>query len=191
MALFRATAGLWEVTEGQIIRPKLEQILFLTERPYLPPGTLRELFMRPWAEEARPDDRNPEDSELPELRIMEALHALGIESIPKRFGGMDTSQTWENNLTLPEQQLLVVARLLVARPRFAFLDKPSTALPPDQVSRVLTLLRERSISYVTFEESDGHPEWYDMVLELEDNGLWTCSPVEDGRVVNKDYEVAV
>ena len=66
-----------------------------------------------------------------------------------------------------------------------------TALPPDQVSRVLTLLRERSISYVTFQESDGHPEWYHMVLELEDNGLWTCSPVEDGRVVKKDYEVAV
>jgi putative ATP-binding cassette transporter len=190
-ALFRATAGLWNVSEGQIIRPSLEQILFLTERPYLPPGTLRELFIRPWAEEAHPDDRDPENSQLPEIRILEALHTLGIDSILKRFGGMDTPQTWESNLTLSEQQLLVVARLLVAHPRFAFLDKPSTALTPEQLGWVLALLTERSISYVTFEESDGHPEWYDVVLELEGNGLWTCSAVEDGQVVKKSYEVAV
>ena len=191
MALFRATAGLWNVSEGQIIRPTLEQILFLTERPYLPPGTLRELFMRPWAEEAHPDDRDPENSPLPEMRILEALHTLGIDSILKRFGGMDTPQTWESNLTLSEQQLLVVARLLVAHPRFAFLDKPSTALTPEQIGWVLALLKERSISYVIFEESDDPPEWYDVVLELEGNGLWTCSAVEDGQIVRKSFEVAV
>ena len=191
MALFRASAGLWNVSEGQIIRPSLEQILFLTERPYLPPGTLRELFMRPWAEEAHLDDRDPESGQLPEIRILEALHTLGIDSILKRFGGMDTPQTWESNLTLSEQQLLVVARLLVAHPRFAFLDKPSTALAPEQIGWILALLKERSISYVTFEESDSHPEWYDMVLELEGNGLWTNSPVEDGQIVRKSYEVAV
>ena len=191
MALFRASAGLWNVSEGQIIRPSLEQILFLTERPYLPPGTLRELFMRPWAEEAHLDDRDPESGQLPEIRILEALHTLGIDSILKRFGGMDTPQTWESNLTLSEQQLLVVARFLVAHPRFAFLDKPSTALAPEQIGWILALLKERSISYVTFEESDSHPEWYDMVLELEGNGLWTNSPVEDGQIVRKSYEVAV
>ena len=179
------------MSEGQIIRPTLEQILFLTERPYLPPGTLRELFMRPWAEEAHPDDRDPENSPLPEMRILEALHTLGIDSILKRFGGMDTPQTWESNLTLSEQQLLVVARLLVAHPRFAFLDKPSTALTPEQIGWVLALLKERSISYVIFEESDDHPEWYDVVLELEGNGLWTCSAVEDGQIVRKSFEVAV
>jgi vitamin B12/bleomycin/antimicrobial peptide transport system ATP-binding/permease protein len=190
-ALFRATAGLWDLSEGQIIRPGLEQILFLTERPYLPPGTLRELFMRPWPEEAHPDDRNPEDSQFPEIRILEALHTLEVDSIPKRFGGMDTQQTWESNLTLAEQQLLVVARLLVAHPRFAFLDKLSSALSPEEVRRVLTLLRERSISYVTFEESDDNLEYCDMVLELEKNGLWSCSPVEDGQIVGKSYEIAV
>jgi putative ATP-binding cassette transporter len=190
-ALFRATAGLWNVTGGHIVRPNLEQILFLTERPYLPPGTLRELFIRPWAEEAHPDDRNPEDTQFPEMRILEALRTLNIETIPKRFGGMDTYHTWESNLTLAEQQLLVVARLLVSHPPFAFLDKPSSALSPEQISWVLALLRERGISYVTFEESNGHPEYYDLVLEIESSGLWTLSPVEDGQVVGKRYEMAV
>ncbi len=190
-ALFRATAGLWDVSEGHIIRPGLEQILFLTERPYLPPGTLRELFMRPWPEEAHPDDVNPEDSQLPDISILEALHTLGIDSIPKRFGGMDTHQTWESNLTLSEQQLLVVARLLVVHPRFAFLDKPSSALGPEQVRTVLGLLKERSISYVTFEESSNNLESYDLVLELENNGLWSCTPVENGQLLGKSYGIAV
>jgi putative ATP-binding cassette transporter len=191
MALFRATAGLWDVSEGQILRPRLEQLMFLTERPYLPSGTLREIFTRPWAEEAHPDDRDPEGSQLPEIRILESLHCLGIDTIPKRFGGMDTPQNWESNLTLAEQQLLVAARLIAAHPRFAFLDKPSTALTSEQISRVLAEIRDRSITYVVFEEKDENPECYDMVLELEGNGLWTCYPVEDGQIARDSYGMAV
>jgi putative ATP-binding cassette transporter len=190
-ALFRSTAGLWDISGGHIVRPRLEQILFVTERPYLPPGTFRELFMRPWAEEGHPDDRNPEDDLFPEIRVMEALRTLGIETIPKRFGGKDTQQTWESALTLAEQQLLVVARVLVARPRFAFLDKPSTTLSLEQVIWVLSLFRKRSISYVTFEESVGNLECYDLVLDLEKTGYWTCSSVKDGQLVGKSYDVAV
>jgi len=191
MALFRATAGLWPASEGHIIRPRLEQVLFLTERPYLPPGTLRELFMRPWAEEGRTDDRDPEDNEFPEIRILEGLRTLQIESVLKRFGGWDTHQTWESALTLTEQQLLGVARLLVAHPRFAFLDKPSSTLSPKQTRWVLELLRERSISYVVFEESDGNPEGYDLLVELEKTGYWTCSPIENGQPVEKSFDVAI
>jgi putative ATP-binding cassette transporter len=191
MALFRATAGLWKVSEGHIVRPRLEQLLFVTERPYLPPGTLRELFVRPYTEEARPNECSPDDDPFAELPILETLHALEIETIPKRFGGLNTEHTWESNLTLTDQQLLVVARVLVARPRFAFMDKPSTTLSPDQVKWVLGLFRQRSISYVTFEESVGNLECYDLVLELEETGYWTCSPVEDGQLIGKSYDVAV
>jgi vitamin B12/bleomycin/antimicrobial peptide transport system ATP-binding/permease protein len=191
MALFRATAGLWPVSEGNIVRPRLEQILFLTERPYLPPGTLRELFMRPWAEEGRVDDRDPEDNEFPEIRILDALRTLEMETTLKRFGGWDTPHTWESALTLAEQQLLGVARLLVAHPRFAFLDKPSSTFSPEQIRWVLGLLKERSISYVVFEESAGNPECFDVLLEVEKTGYWTYSPIEGGQPVGKSYDLAV
>jgi len=191
MALFRATAGLWEVGQGQIVRPPLERILFLTERPYLPRGTFRELFMRPWAEEGHPHERKPEDNLYPEMRILDALRTLEIEEIPKRFGGLDTQQTWESILALAEQQLLVVARALVARPRFVFLDKPSSTLSPEQVVWVLSLFKERSISYVTFEEVPNHIESYHTVLELEKTGHWTCASVEDGQITRPTYDVAI
>jgi putative ATP-binding cassette transporter len=190
-ALFRATAGLWHLSGGNVVRPRLEHVLFVTERPYLPRGTFRELFMRPWAEEGHPDGRNTEHDSLSETGILEALRTLEIDRIPTRFGGMDTQQTWESILTLTEQQLLVVARVLASRPQFAFLDKPSTTLGPDQVTAVLGLFKERAISYVTFEESVDNLEYYDSVLELEKTGYWTCSPVEDGQLIGKSYDVAV
>jgi vitamin B12/bleomycin/antimicrobial peptide transport system ATP-binding/permease protein len=173
-ALFYGTAGLWETGEGRIARPKLDRILLLTEVPYLPPGTLRELFMRPWPEEDPPKESRLADVEVPEERILETLVTLKIESLVTRFGGMDKRQHWENTLPLDQQQLLVIARLLVARPPFAFLDRPTTTLSSLQVDRVLGMLEERSISYVIFEgnESTVNMERYHGILELKEDGAW-------------------
>ena len=44
LALFRATAGISTPGAGRIIRPGGNDIFFLTQRPYLPPGTLREVL---------------------------------------------------------------------------------------------------------------------------------------------------
>jgi putative ATP-binding cassette transporter len=185
MALFRATAGLWDVSAGRIIRPRLEQLLFVTERPYLPPGTFRELFMRPWAEEVHPSERNPEDNEFPEGKIMEALRLLGLEELPERFGGMDIPHTWESLLSLGEQQQLAIARVLVAAPRFVFLDKPSTTLSSRQIDWILGLFEKNAISYVTFEEKKGELNRYESVLELGVCGMWDCKPIKDGVIVEK------
>src|SRR5205814_9659623 len=46
VALFRATAGIWPTGTGKIVRPPLDSIFFLPQRPYLPPGTLRDLLIR-------------------------------------------------------------------------------------------------------------------------------------------------
>ncbi len=190
-ALFHATAGLWNVSAGHIVRPSLEKILFVTERPYLPPGSLRELFIRPWPEDVHPSEKDLFNNEFPKMRIIEGLRSLGIDSISKRFGGLDTRQTWESVLTLSEQQLLVITRVLLAGPRFAFLEKPSTTLAPQQVTWVLDLLKQHDIGYVTLQEGRDNLEPYDRVLELEKGGFWTYSPVEAGHILTKSYDLAV
>jgi putative ATP-binding cassette transporter len=184
-ALFLATAGLWAAGEGRIARPRLEQVLLLTEVPYLPPGTLRELLMRPWPEEASPLESSLVDTRVPEERILETMRTLKIESLVARYGGLDKRHHWENTLPLDDQQLLVIARLLLASPRFAFLDRPSTTLSPEQVDWVLGMLRERSITYVTLEheEKSVNLERYDAVLELKDEGAWEYKPIRGGPIV--------
>jgi putative ATP-binding cassette transporter len=172
--LLRATAGLWDDGEGRIVRPGLERIMFLTERPFLPAGTLRELLLRTRIE-----------SEVPDGRIRDVLGALEIESILARFGGLDTEHDWGGILSLGEQQLLAVARLLLAAPRFAFIDRPESTLDPADVERLLDLFVRHSISYVIFEETVGSLGRYDAVLELLADGRWRWSFVENGRMAEQ------
>jgi vitamin B12/bleomycin/antimicrobial peptide transport system ATP-binding/permease protein len=184
-ALFQATAGLWEVGEGKIVRPPLERTLFLPELPFLPPGTVRELLMRPWPEEQSSVENSLRGIQVSEERIMEVLGTLRIENLLKGFGGLDTRHHWENTLPLDEQQLLVIARLLVTAPRFAFLDRPGTTLHPEQIDWILGLLKERGITHVTFEAEDRsvNLENYDMSLELVKGGGWVWKPIRDGSHV--------
>jgi putative ATP-binding cassette transporter len=171
VALFRATAGIWDAGEGRIVRPGLDDILFLPERPYLPPGTLRKAVLRTGREDAVPDER-----------ILAILRALDLERVLARAGGLDVEQDWNNILSLGEQQLLAFARILLAKPRIAFLDRASTALDHNQVGRILNLLSEHGIGYLNVGEADEPLERYDAILELEDGGGWTWRRIRDGQI---------
>jgi putative ATP-binding cassette transporter len=172
VALFRATADLWNVGTGKIIRPGLEDTLFLPERPYLPPGTLRESLLRTGGEDQIPDDR-----------IMATLRSLDIDSILVRVGGLDTEADWDDVLSLGEQQLLAFTHLLLLGPRFVFLDRPGTALDAEQLDRVLQMLHDDSIAYITLGNSHDNLSFYDAVLDLEPEGRWSWKEIRDGAVV--------
>ncbi len=170
VALLRATAGIWENGSGRIVRPGLDAILFLPERPYLPPGTLRDVLVRTGQEGATGD-----------AQIVTVLHVLGLEPVLERMGGLDVERDWDDALSLGEQQLLSVARVLLAAPRFAFLERPRMAFGPDQVDRILSLLSERAITYLSLGDGGDGLDDYDAVLELAGDGGWSWKSVEARR----------
>jgi ABC-type uncharacterized transport system fused permease/ATPase subunit len=85
-------------------------------------------------------------------------------------------------LSRGEQQLLAFARILIAAPHFALLDRPSTALDLSQVEQMLKILAECGIGYVCFNETDIPADYYDAVLELADDGRWQWRRIEAGEV---------
>ena len=182
-ALFHATVGLWAVSQGHITRPWLEHILMLPERPYLPPGTLRELLMRPWPEDEYRYERKLGECQVSDESILQTLTELKLESLITIYG-FDKRHHWENDLPLAEQKLLVIARALLAKPAFVFLDRPGTTLSPAQLDWVLDLFRQHAISCVTFEERGGSLDRYDALLDLEEGGAWKYRPVWNGRIVD-------
>lgn len=162
VALFKATAGIWEKGEGRIIRPELNQLMFLPERPYLPPGTLRELLLR-----------TGQEFVIDEERIRAVLTVFDLESVLARAGGLDTEHDWDSILSLAEQQLIAVSRLVIAAPKFAFLDRIDTALSTEQVRTVLDMLNASGITYVNLGGLHDGLEYYDAILEFAANGEWT------------------
>lgn len=168
VALFRATAGIWDDGEGEIIRPDFDTILFLPERPYLPPGTLRELLVRTGRE-----------SKIPDNTIREVLASLCLENVIERSGGFDEEQQWDALLSLTEQKVLALARLILAEPRFVFMDRINTALNREDVNRLLAILNDRHITYINVgscrngrRDTDDKLDDYDAILEISGTGEW-------------------
>jgi vitamin B12/bleomycin/antimicrobial peptide transport system ATP-binding/permease protein len=161
-ALFRATALGLAAPEGRIWRPSAERVLFLPERPYVPPGTLRELIVRSGQEQDTSDER-----------VLGVLGDLGLEPALQRLGGLDVEGDWGHVLSLGEQQLVAMARALLASPAFIVLQNPGTSLAPEQLGRALALLSAASITYVAFGGSSAPSNAYDAVLELHAGGTWS------------------
>lgn len=172
VALFRATAGVWDFGTGRIVRPTPDDILFVPERPYLPPGTLREVLVRAERE-----------SQVTNATIEATLQSLGVESLVARSGGCETEQDWDNILSLREQQLLAIARVIISRPRCVFLDRIMTTLTPEDGERVLTVLTANSMGYVAFGGTNGASVHFDATLDISANGKWAWGGRNEERVV--------
>ena len=167
LALFRATAGLWHAGEGRVVQP-LTGAMLVPERPYLPPGTLRQSLVRTGSE-ARVGD----------ARILDVLRALGIASVVTRADGLDVEHDWDDLLSLGEQQQLAFARVVLAAPRFALLDRPATLLGPAVVAGALALLAEHGITSVTFASDAQLAAHHDARLDVAHDGTWTWQPLRD------------
>jgi vitamin B12/bleomycin/antimicrobial peptide transport system ATP-binding/permease protein len=169
-ALFKGTAGIADAGTGRVIRPKLDRILFLPERPYLPPGTLRDALILEPASVAAADSQ-----------LLAVLKSLGIESIVARVGGLDVERDWETTLSVHEQHLVSLARILIAKPRFAVLDLRNADLAPDDTAAMLNTLAQAGIGYLTLgrdgrEDVANRIECYDAFLEFRRGGGWSWEP---------------
>jgi putative ATP-binding cassette transporter len=168
VALMRATAGIWESGSGRIVRPALNSILFLPERPYLHPGTLRDALL--------PAGRKRGD--VTSEQVATTLQELGLLDVLERVGGLDVERDWDDTLSLAEQQMLCIARAILSAPQFVFLERLRATLGSARTDRVLNMLRKRSITYLTLGDGGERLEDYDTVLELADDGSWAWKGVQ-------------
>jgi putative ATP-binding cassette transporter len=164
-ALFMATAKVWEEGEGRIIRPRRERMIFLSQQPVLARGTLRQ----------RLSSFAP-GTEFSEDRLSGALHDVGLDPVLERVGGWDKHHDPATEFSPHEQQLLKVARLLLAKPQFVFLNKVHESLSPDEVDLLYRRLTESSINYLTVGDEKDLGKYHDTVLEIGEDGGWQVRP---------------
>ena len=116
-SLLRAIAGLWNAGTGRLIRPSLEQFLFLPQRPYIILGTLREQLLYPKS-----------NRQMSDLELEGILQQVNLQNVVTKVDSFDAEVPWENILSLGEQQRLAFARLLVTHPNYVILDEATSAL---------------------------------------------------------------
>ncbi len=123
--LFRAIAGVWPYGKGHIEEPKAT-IMLLPQRPYIPIGSLRDAVAYPASGAAFSD-----------AEISDAIHAVGLPDFADRLADSDN---WQMRLSGGEQQRLAVARALLARPDWLFLDESTSALDEASESAVYRVI---------------------------------------------------
>jgi putative ATP-binding cassette transporter len=162
IALFKATAGIWTTGEGRIVRPRARDILFLGQKPYLPPGSIWQMLAPPERE-----------GEVSRDRILDLLRELSLEQVLSRAGGLDAHQNWETLTSLREQQLLAFLQIFLATPKLVLMDRIHVTLTSNEVRQILGMLSKASIGYICNGENDSCGELFDAVLDCEEDGGWT------------------
>nr|AXN93628.1 ORF1 [Symplocastrum muelleri NIVA-CYA 644] len=170
-SLLRAIAGLWNAGTGRILRPNLEEILFLPQRPYLILGTLREQLLYP--------NRNTEITD-PELE--QILEQVNLQHLLTRVGGFDAEVDWENILSLGEQQRLAFARLLVTRPRYIILDEATSALDLSNEANLYQQLQQTGTTFISVGHRESLFNYHQWVLELLEESRWRLVPTREYQV---------
>ena len=156
--LLRALAGLWPYAEGEIARPEGSATLFLSQKPYLPIGTLRTALYYPGEAVEGPD----------------AVKVLEQVQLGHLAGRLDEEADWSRILSLGEQQRLAFGRALLAQPALLFLDEATSAMDEGLEYAMYQLLRERLPQCILV--SVGHRStlrpFHQQELELTGEGGW-------------------
>ncbi|ANK72455.1 MULTISPECIES: SbmA/BacA-like family transporter [Ensifer] len=157
-ALFRATAGIPTPGTGRIERP--ESLMFLPQRPYLPPGPLRQYLLPPGSSEGISDSQ-----------VLNVLRSLGLDGLADGAEGLEKEQ--DRDMSLGDQQLLALAKVLLARPRYVFLDRIEATLGREALRNTLSLLRQSSITCINNGEEGDTRDLYGAFLDCREDGSWT------------------
>ena len=154
-SLMRAVAGLWSFGSGKIERPPHEEMMFMPQKPYLLLGTLREQLQYP--RNAHADD----------TAILAALNEVGLGHLPDQFGGLDIELDWAGVMSGGEQQRLAFARLLLSRPRFAFMDEATSALDLAAREHLYRSLTWLPLTLISIGHRPTLRDYHDRVIELQ------------------------
>lgn len=108
-SLFRILSGLWPLKNGTVHRPKLKDMFYVPQRPYLAIGTLRDQIIYP----DRVEDMIQKG--LTDADLMNIMEIVNLANVVSREGGLDAVSDWKDVLSGGEKQRLGLSRIFYHR----------------------------------------------------------------------------
>ncbi len=163
--LLRTLAQMWPYADGTVRRPTGSEAIFLSQFPYLPLGDLRDAVAYP-----------AHAIDLGDAVIGETLRKVALGHLVHR---LDEQEDWAAILSPGEQQRVAFARILLTRPKVAFLDEATSAVDEGLEYQLYRLVRDEVPECMLFSVShrstvDQH---HTRRLELLGDGPWRMSEV--------------
>ncbi|MEJ2059781.1 MAG: ABC transporter ATP-binding protein/permease [Gammaproteobacteria bacterium] len=177
--LLRALAGLWPFGDGEVALPPRDEMLFLPQKPYLPLGSLRTALLYPRSDLATDDHT-----------IQQALEAVGMGGFAELLGEV---QPWSHVLSLGEQQRLAMARVLITRPRWLFMDEASSALDEPTEAQLYRLIVEAlpEVAIVSVGHRSTLLAYHTRRLHLLEGGTWEAETLAESASIPGSASPAV
>ncbi|UII69072.1 ABC transporter ATP-binding protein/permease [Pseudomonas sp. HN11] len=160
--LIRAVTGLWHHASGSVAYDR-DRALTLSQKTYLPLGSLRETLWYP----------HPAHEEQDAV-LQQIMRQVGLDHLDTHLA---QERDWAQTLSLGEQQRCAFVRALLARPAVLFLDESSAAMDAANEARCYQLIKDMLPDTILI--SVGHhaslERFHGQVLELQDEVEWVHS----------------
>lgn len=124
--LLRTIVGIWPYCSGQIKFPKEKKIMFLSQKPYMPIGTLAQVI-------CYPSSVANDNSYLEKM-----LEKVGLEYLAPN---LNIEDQWSMILSLGEQQRIALLRVVVNRPDVVFMDEVTSAIDESNEIHLYEMLK--------------------------------------------------
>ena len=169
--LFRAMAGIWPFAQGKVERPA-GTTMFLPQKPYIPLGSLRRVVTYPAAM-----------SSFSTETIAAALQDAGLGGLARE---LDVDMAWAQRLSGGEQQRLALARVLLTKPDWLFMDEATASLDPAGEAELYRVIRARLphtavVSITHRAEVAGQHESQVMLERGEGGGALLATPAQAAK----------
>ena len=165
-SLLRVLAGLWPFEEGRVFRPATigSGILFLSQRPYIIDGTLRDQIVYPGKRE---------ECVLTDGELAGLLREVRLEHLllgPEGEGILDAGRNWAE---------MGFARLLYHKPHFALMDESTSAMDVELEAHCMELAMSRGVTCVSVGHRPTLIRFHKYMLKLDGRGGYTfgCAAV--------------